>query len=450
MPQAPVPPVAPGDRVEVEIASLATGGEGVARHQGYALFVPFTAPGDRARVQVTAAGPRFGRAVLEDVLEAGPDRTAAPCPYYTHCGGCQLQHLTYPAQLVAKRSFVQEAVRRIARLNLEVAETFPSDPAWNYRLTTEYAAVQTPAGLDFGFMRHHSREVLPVAQCPITHDAVNEVMRAARDLLRGEFSGFADTVSGLTGRHSPATGQSLAILHLMGRGAGARPFAEALLAAVPNLAGVLAGPPRAGRPHAPRLELLAGQGFLEQELAGHRYRVSAGSFFQVNPAVAARLVALVARLAEVEPGETVVDGYAGVGTLALAVAERAGRLVVIEQDRQALADARRNLRQAPAGAISFHPGSVEGRLAALGRGGLRAQVVVLDPPRSGAGEVALRAAAALGPRTIVLVSCDPATLGRDLGLLARLGYPARSVAPLDMFPQTWHVEAIAACRQAAT
>jgi len=439
------PPVAPGDRLELTFGAVATGGEGLARHQGYALFAPFVGPGDRARVEVTAAGPRFGRAVLVEVLEPGPHRARPGCPYFGDCGGCQLQHLSYPAQLEAKRGFVADSLSRLASLKVEVAPAVPSHPHWNYRTTTQYAALMQDGGIGFGFRRYHSHDVLPIEDCPITQAASNNVMRVVRGLLRGEHRDLAGPMGGLTVRHSPATGQTLALLHLQGPPQAAAGLARDLAREVPTVAGVLAGPP-AGPGRSPHLELLAGHGFLEQRLGPYHYRVSATSFFQVNPAVAARLAALVTELVAVQPGESVIDAYAGVGTLSVPLAGVARELLVVEAERTAIADARRNLRELPA-ETALLPGTAEKRLGALARAGVRAGVVVLDPPRRGCPEAVLRAAAALAPRAVVLVSCDPAAFARDLGVLARLGYPPAAATPLDMFPQTAHVEAVALCRR---
>jgi len=442
-----LPPVAPGQRLEVTLLSLAAGGEAVARCEGYTLFVPFAAPGDRAEVEVASVGRRFGRARLLRVVAPGPDRVGPSCPDFGDCGGCQLQHLAYPAQLAAKQAFVEDALRRLAKLQVPVAATLPSRPHWHYRNATEFTATPAPQGLAFGCMRYHSHEVLPIDKCAISHAATNNAMRTARELLRGRCANLAPAVAGLTVRVSEASGQALVILHLSRpEGDLAVAFARALMAELPTVAGVLATGERSYLPRPAPMQLLHGRGYLEHQLGTYRYRVSASSFFQVNTGMAARLAEVVQALAQPQPGELVLDAYAGVGTLSLPLGSSTGRVALIEQVHAALVDARRNLRPAVP-EVAVHQGRVESRLPALARGGARADLVVLDPPRRGCPEVVLRSAAALRARAIVLVSCDPATFARDLALLTALGYPPVSVTPLDMFPQTWHVEAVALCRQ---
>jgi 23S rRNA (uracil1939-C5)-methyltransferase len=246
-----------------------------------------------------------------------------------------------------------------------------------------------------------------------------------------------------------SSGQALVTLVCEGRPAFLSSVGEELTREVPDVAGVLAARKRGrGGVHRSPAEVIIGKGHLSENIEECTYRVSADSFFQTNPTQAARAVELVREWAEVNRGDTLADLYCGVGTFLLPLAASAQRALGVEESRSAVLDAQANQRLRRLHNVRFYERKVERILPRWVERGRTADVVVLDPPRKGAGPIVTASVAKLQPRRIILISCDPATLARDLKHLAELGYPCRRVQPIDMFPQTWHVEAIATCERA--
>jgi len=442
-----------GDRVTVRLDSLAAGGEAVGRHGGMAVFALWGCPGDEAEVEITEVSRRFARGVVRSVLTPSPDRVQARCPHFGDCGGCQLQHIAYPAQLRHKAAIVRDALSRIGGLaEIEVGQTWGMDDPWRYRSRCEYqAAVNESGDVVLGFARHHSHEVIALAECSIQHPLSERIRAAALELLPRVAQGGAERAAllRLETLVSFASDIAIATLVCVGRPPFLEALAEGLMARTEGLVGVAAAKQRGrGAVHRSPSESVAGQVRLTERLGPHSYRVSPDSFFQVNPVQAARAVSLVEDLAEVTKGDVVLDCYSGVGTFLLPLARRAGRAVGIESDDSAVADARATMHRWDLRNVRLHRGRVERVLARLIEKEERADIVVLDPPRRGCGPVVCAQVARLRPRRVILVSCHPATLARDLVSLAEHGYRCRRVQPIDMFPQTWHVEAVAACEPA--
>ena len=448
-------PLSVGETVRLRLDSLAVGGEAVGRYQGLAVFALWGCPGEEAEVEITHLAPRFARGVVRKVILPSPDRVAPPCPHFGDCGGCQLQHISYQAQLRHKTTMVRDAVTRIGRLaDVAVGETWGMKEPWCYRGRAEYQAHVDESGqVTLGFARHRSHEIVAVGRCRVQHPLSEQVRAALLELIPrlaqgpGERTAFLklDTLV------SHASGKAIATLVCDGQPPFLPSAAEALMREVPDLIGVCASRQRGMRAvHRSPARPLAGRPHLTESLGEGEYRISPDSFFQVNPQQAARIVALVQEWAEVSRGHVVVDTYSGVGTFLLPLARAARQAAGIESEESALTDARANLRRWRLSNVTLYKGEVERILPRLAERGWQPQVVVLDPPRKGCGPAVCAAVARLRPRRVILVSCHPATLARDLKTLAEHGYPARRVQPVDMFPQTWHVEAVALCEHGAT
>jgi tRNA/tmRNA/rRNA uracil-C5-methylase (TrmA/RlmC/RlmD family) len=423
-PAAPARTQRSGAKVqEVTCHGVAHGGEAVARlADGRVVFIPFALPGERVRVRVVDDRRRFARAELLQVLEPSPDRVEPACPHFGpgRCGGCAWQHLRPQAQAELKARLVREQLAHLGRLpDVPVLPTLrpaaPGQPeGFGYR---ERATLTAAPDGRLGFLRASSHQVHPVDRCP---------------LLAGDLQ----ELPGQLGRHPAgakvrlrrgAGGERLAVLE-----AGAashthfRPPIGVSWATVRGSGKVVEG---------------EGAPFVTERVAGVELHVSAASFFQVHRAGTEALVELVGRALEPAPGEVLLDLYAGVGLFAATVGARAGRVVAVESWKPATRDARRNLRGHPDATVLQD--DVANALPRLGA----ADVAVLDPPRAGAGARVLERLAALGPRAVALVSCDPAALARDVRILTDLGYHAAWVQPVDLFPQTAHVEAVTALRR---
>jgi 23S rRNA (uracil1939-C5)-methyltransferase len=349
---------------------------------------------------------------------------------------------------------VRDALQRIGRFtDVEVAETWGMNEPWRYRNRAQYSAAVNESGeLALGFARFHSHEIVGLTECELQHPLSERVRTAIERLLPPIDQGGRERslLLGVDTFVSFSAARALVTLICEGQPAFLRPLADALSEDVSEVAGVLFAR-RRGRAavHRSPAEVVMGEGHLLEEVGGHTYRVSADSFFQTSPGQAARAVELVREWADIGPGDTVVDLYSGVGTFLLPLAGRARRAFGVEAAESAVSDGKANARAWGLRNVTFYQRNVERVLPRWVERGRTAEVVVLDPPRKGAGPIVTASVAKLQPRRIVLVSCDPATLARDLKHLAELGYPCARVQPIDMFPQTWHVEAVALCERQA-
>ncbi|MFC7276140.1 class I SAM-dependent RNA methyltransferase [Paractinoplanes rhizophilus] len=406
-----------GDRVEVEVGAPAHGGHCVARLDGRVLFVRHALPGERVTAEITERHRGYLRADAVEIHTPSPARVRPPCPY-AHpggCGGCDLQHVAGDAQLRWKGQVVEEQLRRLAGLSLSVrVEELPTATAgdrllgWRSRVRYAVDAAGRP-----GLLQHRSHQVVPIDRCLIAHPAIQEL-----DLLRREWPD-ADALEAVA-----STGGDVVAL---ARAAGSGP----LPAEDPTEPGIAAG----GRVR------LAGPDEVDEVAAGRRWRVPPEGFWQIHPAAADTLAAAVVDLLRPAAGEVTWDLYGGAGLFAAAVADRTGaRTTLVESSPIGCAAARANL--ADLAMVEIVEARVE---TALHRRRVIGPVdlVVLDPPRSGAGARVVRGIAAARPRAVAYVACDPAALARDIGTFLSLGWRLTTLRSFDCFPMTQHIECVA-------
>lgn len=406
------------DTIVLRLHDLSSQGDAVGRHEGKVVFVPLGLPGELVRVALDEDRGRYARARLLDVLDPSPERVQPPCPYYGLCGGCHLQHMTYAAQLAYKQGLVRSQLQKIAHIDgRAVRPILGMDEPWAYRNHIQLSS--QPEGL-LGFQAWRSHEIIAVESCLLTHPFLDEIWEALDLDLEG-----AQRVSLRAGL---ATGEQMLILE------GDDSSLPELEVDVPISCVYLGS--------EGELVVMAGDSYLHEELGGRRYRISAPSFFQVNTAQAERMLSVVEELLDPRTSETLVDAYCGVGALSLFIAPKVGRVVGIESSPWAIEDALHNANEQDA--VEFRCGAVEDVLPELD---VRADAIVLDPPRSGCSPRALQALLRCAPRRIVYVSCDVATLARDVRQLVAKGYELAVVQPIDMFPQTHHIESVALLRR---
>jgi 23S rRNA (uracil1939-C5)-methyltransferase len=451
-----------GDTISVCIDDLAFGGEGVGRVDGYVVFVRGGIPGDTVKVRLTEARSRFGRGVIEAIETPSPDRVEAPCVYFGRCGGCRLQHVAYPAQLAFKEKQVRDCLERIGGLPpFELRPILPAPEVLGYRNKMEFTVTPAAPGPALGLheaQRYDS--VLDIERCLLQSDRMNTVLDETRAALReralsvyepgpdGEGRGLLRFVTVREGRR---TGQTR-VNHVAAAPdvEGLAPVAQRIAARVPSAASVVlnVNAQKASVAVGTEEHLLHGRDTITERLGDVAFEISANSFFQTNTAQAERLFALVAEACALTGTETVIDLYSGTGAISLLLARAAGHVYGIELAAAAVADAIRNARANGIENCTFLAGEVRHVLPELVRQGVRADVVVADPPRAGFHPKALASLATLAPARLVYVSCNPATLARDVGDLVRQGYVLEWVQPVDMFPQTPHIEAVARLRRA--
>ncbi len=453
-----------GRVIELELADLAYGGDAVGRFQGRAVFVSGGLPGELVRAELTRERSNYARATLVEVLRPSPDRVEPLYPELGESGGFQWQHLDYAAQLMWKTRITRQLLVRVGRFaNPLVRPTIgmpPSVNPWHYRTVAQFAV--GPDGA-IGFRRASSHEVLDMPECPLVHPALDALYQGVRDWLLeqwGETSGdfverftlrIASGGPSLDGRGGafgrPRAPVGLLTIEARPGGAidaagGPHALGEALLDAVPGLVGVVV----LGLPGG-RGRVVVGQDYVLERVMQHTFRISAGSFFQVNATQTPALVQQALAALRPRRGDWALDGYSGVGLFSLNLAGHVTHVHAIESQPSAVSDARASASLNGISNVMVTEGVLERVLGTMRRQYGRVDVALLDPPRAGCHPRALSELQQLGPRAIVYVSCDPSTLARDLQLLCSRGYRLASVQPVDMFPFTSHIECVALCER---
>lgn len=401
--------------LELTLDGMAQGGEAVGRWEGRVVFAAGGLPGEQVRVSLTESRPSYAHAAVTEVIEPSADRVAPRLPGADHM---PWQHIAYEAQLRFKRQILAEQLSKIGGLaDVEVGPTAAASPPWGYRSGAQVHI----DGIDLGYHRAGSRELQPLEADPLLQAPLNAALATLRAAL-----GAKDRATGAVLRLSEAHGYLVAAL----RGSGdLRPLALRWRAGEPRLSGVvLPEPPSAGADH------------LLEELDGLAFRLRPTTFFQVNVAAAGTLLRLVREGLRLEGGERLLDLYCGAGTFALPLARAAAEVVGVEEHAGAVADGEASAQLNGIGNVRFTTSRVETALARLDPG---FDAAVLDPPRRGCHPSALDELLRLAPPTILYVSCHPGTLARDLKTLVAGGYRLASVTPVDLFPQTPHIESVA-------
>ncbi len=444
------PPFRRGDEVTLAIDRMAYGGRGVGRIDGYMVFVPDTAPGDRVRARLWRVKPAYAEADLIEVEAPSPVRTTPPCPHFGPCGGCVWQHLGYDVQLRTKEDIVRESLAHIPGLpDVVIRPILPAGTPWAYRNKMEFTFhPEATLGLH---RRGAFDRVVPIATCLIQSDTANAVLARAREwastsgLSRYDARAHTGLLRQVVIREAKRTGEIMvALIATAPEVPTARELARRLVAETPGIASVLLGVNPGASDGLPLagVSVLAGRPYIEEELAGLRFRIGLETFFQTNTDGAEQLVEAVVAFAGLHGEETVYDLYAGIGTLSLPLARRAKQVHGLEIAASAVEAARENARLNGVTNVAFASGDVRRLLPeVLGRAG-SPDVLVLDPPRSGAGSRVMRKIIAAAAPRILYVSCNPGTLAADLGDLVRAGYAIRAVQPIDLFPHTYHVECV--------
>ena len=444
-----------GDEIELRIADLNHDGEGVGRAlDGRVFFVPGALPGDVVRARVAEIKKRHGAAELVDVLEPSAGRVAAPCPVAASCGGCAVQHFAYEHQLAWKEQRVRDALRRIGGLEARVLPILGMEHPFRYRNKAQYPLQISPSGeVIAGFYKKGSHELVPSDDCLIQHPLIPKAVRAARRLVQElgipvyDESAHAGIARHVVVRASFSTGELLVTLVTA---SSDFPWREAwvkgLLAAVPGLAGVAQNVNLAqtNAIMGEKTRILWGRPYIVERLEELSFEISPASFFQVNTAQALELYRAVRRLAALTGAESVWDVYCGTGSIGLFLSPRIASLRGVDVAPSAIRDAKRNAAlNGVSDRAHFEVGKAEDVLPKWVAEGGRADVCLLDPPRKGCDPVTLESVCQARPERIIYVSCNPATLARDLAFLTARGYRLGEVQPVDMFPHTPHVEAVA-------
>lgn len=430
-----------------EIEGYSSEGLGIARVNGAVVFVPDAVRGETADLRITRVMKTSCAGEIVKLRTPSPNRMEPECPYAGRCGGCAYQHLTYPEELWAKRQRVQDALTRIGGLDIQVEEILGAKDPEHYRNKSQY-----PVGADgsIGFFQARTHKVVPIRRCLIQTEAADRTAQAVGEWMRRyQVPAYDETTGKGLVRHVCVRvnqkGESLCCVVVNGSKLPREPeLAAYVTRAVPRTVGVLlnSNTRRGNVILGEKYRTLYGQNYLMDTLCGLEFRLSMPSFYQVNRDQAEVLYHKALEFAGLSGEETVLDLYCGIGTITLCLAKAAKRVIGAEIVPPAIRDAKENALRNHIENAEFFCGDAADIAAKLESDGLRPDVVTVDPPRKGLAPEVIASVAAMGPEKVVYVSCDPATLGRDVKIFGQLGYRAVRAAAVDMFPGTAHVETI--------
>jgi 23S rRNA (uracil1939-C5)-methyltransferase len=430
--------------LELTIEKLVYGGDGLSRlpaderGRGKAVFVPFVLERETVEAVLLEQRPGFARARAERIIAGSARRIEPLCPYFQRCGGCHYQHTNYEHQLEIKSTILKENLRRIAKLELDTELKIHPSPPWNYRNRARLRVHNTPA-FALGYYKCNSHELLPVEVCPISSPLINRAIAAMWQL--GHAGKVSSVIKEIEFFANADDSQLLAQAYCLGEIANAaEQFAAELRAAMPECCGAVFLEARGSKTEAqgdPARLAVSGVDHLTYATKSASYRVSAGAFFQVNRHLADELVEIVAGAEHPDAAGTALDLYAGVGLFSSVLNREFERVIAVESSPTSHADL---LYNSPANVKAVRATTEQYLENAAGK--LHPELVVVDPPRSGLGEKVIDGLAKLRTPHVVYVSCDPATLSRDLARLLQAGYRVREAHLVDLFPQTYHLESV--------
>ena len=442
-------PFKKNDDISPEITGMTAECAGVGRHEGFAVFVPGALPGERVNAHIIKVASNYAVGKLTGVIEASKDRVDPACPAASKCGGCALQHMSYPAQLDFKRGLVRDALIRIGGFNdIEVKPVIGMDDPMRYRNKGSFPFAEQDGRIVWGLYAPRSHRLISVKNCLIEHENAVNAAEAVCDWAN-EFGvpAFDETAHRGILRHVVTrccTGGTAVCVVTTGKLPKKDELISRLKAAVPDLRSVVHNINNedtnviCGREY----RLIYGDEAVVHTLCGLEFFVSAESFLQVNTVQTEKLYRLAVDGLKLDGHETAADVFCGIGTITLMLAQRAKKAAGVEYVEKAVMDARKNAEHNGIANAEFYAGAAEAVLPRLVEDGMKLDAVVLDPPRKGADEAVLKAIAESGAEKIAYVSCDPATLARDCRILSGYGFEIVSVQPVDMFPFTGHVESV--------
>lgn len=435
-------------QLELKIASFGAQGEGVAKYEGMPIFIPYALPGETIKALIVKVEKKYAFGKVLEVISASPERNKPSCPIFYQCGGCVCQHMSYAAQLAFKRNQVENCMRHIAGLDIEVRPVLGMANSWHYRNKISMPVAGTSDTPLIGYYAQRSHRVIDTDACLLSMQPNDKVCRLIRQwMIQEKIPPYQEeTHSGLV-RHIMTRinrrGQLMLVMVINGKTLKkADILLDMLRQQVPEMVSfcVSSNEKRGNVILGDSYQALWGQERLEDQLCGNRFFLSPLSFFQINPLQTEKLYNTALDFADLRGDETVADLYCGAGTISLMLAKKAAYVVGVEIVPDAIKDAEKNAQINNITNVSFICGATELVLPKLVGDGMRPDVIVLDPPRKGAEKSVLEAIIACGPRRVVYVSCNPATQARDARILADGGYHPQWCQPVDMFCQTAGVE----------
>ena len=446
-------PIKKNDRTTVYIEDLTHDGNGVAKIDGYPLFIQGALPGETVEVHVLKTLKNYGFAKVIEILKKSPERVDATCQYFAQCGGCQLQHLSYEGQLKWKQNMVANVMKRLGKIDAPVHPVKGMEEPWNYRNKSQIPFAQNEAGETVaGFYKTKSHAIVDMDRCLIQTGEADTMMGD----LKGELVALGirpydekshqGMLRHVVVRKARATGEVMIVVVTKSKKLPqAAALVEKLRELVPNVTSIVqnVNSEKTNVIFGDETLTLWGKDTIEDTIGNVRFEISARSFYQVNPIQTEVLYKQALDYAQLTGKERVIDAYCGIGSISLFLAQQAGQVMGVEIVEEAIEDAKRNAELNGLTNTYFEAGPAEEVIPRWYKEGKEADVLVVDPPRKGCDEALLNTIIEQKPKRIVYVSCNPATLARDLRILEDGGYKTQEVQPVDMFPHTTHCEAVA-------
>ena len=436
------------DIFEIEITGMTEDGSGVGRAEGLAVFVPYTIIGEKVRVLITKVLKTYAFAKLLEVIEPSENRLKSECPYFYKCGGCQLWHMDYSAELGYKQKKVEDAILRIGKIDTEVSPIVGCDLTERYR-----NKVQLPVSENgIGFYRRNSHDVIDMDDCLLQTEQAKKIVDIVRDWIKKyEIKAYDEKENNGILRHIYLReGKEGVLLTLVVTDKDVPNINKLINSLKTDVVGIVLNINSKNTNVVLGRENITvfGKGTLADKIGDVEFEISPNSFYQVNALQTYKLYDIARNMADLKGNETLWDMYCGIGTIGQFMASKPGRIVGVEIVPEAIEDAKRNAVRNDIKNAEYYCGAAEDLADGLIKKGLKPDVVILDPPRKGCDEKLLNTVVGANPERIVYVSCKPSTLARDLKYLTDKGYNVKKIVPVDMFPRTSHVECcVLLCRK---
>lgn len=446
-------PLSKGQEIEIEILDLGDGGEGIGRIDGFTVFVKGGIPGDIVKTFIMKVKKSYAIGSLREVIKPSEHRVEAPCPDFFRCGGCQTQTIAYAEQLKIKEDTLKSALDRIGGFKYyDIEPIIGMDEPYHYRNKSQYPVEHSKAGIKVGYYKRNSHDVVNIKSCMLQKTDNDLIMDIFRKFLN-EFKipvysekNHKGLVRHLMVRNSFESGNAMVVIVMNGRKLPNQEILVArLLESGVRIASVMinVNKEKTNRILGRKNVAVYGDEKITDKINDLTFEISPLSFFQVNNLQAGHLYNKALEYADLKGDERVFDLYSGIGTISLSLAKQAKEVIGVEVVEEAVEDAASNATLNGIENVKFHVGKAEEIVPELYAKGIKADVVVVDPPRKGCEEELLNTIIKMKPSKVVYVSCKPSTLARDLKILCENGFKLVKVQPVDMFPQTTHVETVA-------
>ncbi|WP_188207207.1 23S rRNA (uracil(1939)-C(5))-methyltransferase RlmD [Alkalibacillus aidingensis] len=446
-------PVKKNEYIELTFSDLTHEGDGVGKIGGYPVFVPYGLPGEKAKVKIIKVKKNLAFGRLIELIEESEDRIEPPCEVFYQCGGCQIQHMTYERQLTMKQKQVQDVMRKIAQMpDVPVHPTIGMEEPWSYRNKVQIPVGKRDGRVLTGFYQKRSHNIIDMDTCPVQSESNDHIVREMRGIIEelgiepydeDQHRGVIRHLVLRTGYH---TNEIMVVIVTNTKDLPhKKKLIEKITVLDSNIKGIIhnINPKRTNVIMGRESNTIWGEDVIIDQIHDLEFAISAHSFYQVNPEQTEKLYDQALKYANLSGNETVIDAYCGIGSISLFLAQHAKKVYGVEVVPQAVDDAKDNAKRNLIENAEFYVGEAEKVMPWWKAQGLNPDVIVVDPPRKGCDEELLQAMIDMQPDRIVYVSCNPSTLARDLKILAEGGFETQEIQPVDMFPQSNHIESVA-------